>query len=141
MRSLISLIFIFLTLYNSVEAKELFKDLSSDTISYKTIRVICDGVGKDPNCGGYGEFGQLVTKLMGETPYSELYIKYKNESYSFSAKKKCVDALSKEGIFERDDSLAVDIDIMIYPFSEFEGDDPLTIITDLRLIRNDSIPK
>lgn len=139
MKKIIFIAILTLPLFNSVEAKELFKDLPADTVTYKTIRVICDGVGMDPNCGGYGKFGQLVTNLMGEIPYSELYIIHNNERYAMTAKHKCFDIIRNEGIIERGDSLAVDIDITIYPFSQFEGDDPLTIITDLRLIRNDSI--
>lgn len=133
-----NLVFWALSLFIGINAKGLFKDLPSDTVVHKTIIATEVGIAKDFNYfGGMGKLGPLVTELMGEIPYTAIGFTFMNEGYLISAKRKCVDFVKNQVSIE--DSIA--IDISIYPIYEKDGDDPLSIITDVRKLSNDTIPQ
>ena len=120
--------------------KRLFKDVSQDSIINKTIRAKYCGFGMDfLYCsGGYGDFGKLITYLMGEVPNSAIWVSYKNEEYSISCKRSCYDEI--DNLNPEVDS--IEIDITIYPFAgKGEDNAPFSVINDVRRIPNDSIPK
>ena len=136
MRILINLLLLIST--TCINAKGLYNDLVPDSIVHKTIRANNAGIIMDFNyCGGYGEFGQLVTKLMGEVPYSALVFSFMNEIYDISIKDQCADYVLKNVLYED----SVELDISIYPIYEKVGDNPLSIITGVRKISTDTIPK
>ena len=137
MRTLTNLLFYIFTLFICVQAKELYNDLPSDSIVHKTIIANNSGIVMDENyCNGTGVMGPLVTKLMGEVPYSALIFSFHNDVYSISIKDQCANYILENVSYED----SIELNISIYPLYENEEGDPLSIITGVRKIPTGIIP-
>ena len=117
--------------------KELYNNLSKDSILVKTIRVKYTEFGKDLFCGGHTEDGRILKELMGEVPYSALGFSYKDEDYYISITKYA----SKDFLFNLQadrDSLVITIKMFPYYHKERDVKVPFSFVTNIEKLQNDS---
>ncbi|MDE5607412.1 MAG: hypothetical protein K2I64_00560 [Muribaculaceae bacterium] len=116
--------------------KELYKDVSGDSVITKTVSVLYTDFGKDLYCGGYGEDGKVLTELMGETPYSALGFSYKGEDYYISIKKSAFNDSFLDMLIDKD---SIEITIEIFPFfpKRAVSAEPFSIVTNMKKLSKD----